>query len=265
MKTYADHYFDHANTRLIATIVSLLSGVLLISIKYFLYRNTGSVAILSDIFETVISVVFIGYVQIKAIYFPTREREETSKKSGIFEYFSAGFGGPLIVAAALFILWSAMGQVFSPQPMTRLLYGFTILLIANLLNLGLGLGLITWGNRLRSSHIRAEGKHLLAVFSISIAVLLGLLSTWITDSDRIAVSRLQLMNIDPYIFPVFVEKTEQGIQKIGFRCILESPKGQKDQFQAPGEDIQPDNTGKKTVDTIGIGDPGGKKPQKNRN
>jgi cation diffusion facilitator family transporter len=93
---------------------------------------------------------------------------------GKIEYFSAGFEGALIILAAVGILYKAAPQLLHPLPLPRLELGLLLVLLAALVNLALGVGLIRVGRLTHSLALVADGRHLLSDVYTSAGVLLGL-------------------------------------------------------------------------------------------
>jgi cation diffusion facilitator family transporter len=94
---------------------------------------------------------------------------------GKIEYFSAGFEGALIILAALGIFKTGASHLLHPQQLPQLAVGVLILLGVTLVNLALGLMLISVGKRTSSIALVADGKHVLTDVYTSGGVLVGLL------------------------------------------------------------------------------------------
>src|SRR5690606_40902750 len=65
------------------------------------------------------------------------------------EYFSSGFEGILIIAAALAIGWAAVGRLLAPQPLERLGWGMALSVASAGLNAA-----DRKSTRLNSSHVK---------------------------------------------------------------------------------------------------------------
>jgi len=96
------------------------------------------------------------------------------------EFFSAGFEGALIAAAAVAIFWTAFPRVLSPQPIAQLSLGMALVCGAGAANALLGLYLQHVGRRTHSFALVADGKHLLSDAYTSAAVLVGMFLVWLT-------------------------------------------------------------------------------------
>jgi cation diffusion facilitator family transporter len=90
------------------------------------------------------------------------------------EYFSSGFEGVLIVAAALGIIWTASHQMFDPQPLQDLGWGLALSVLSSALN-----GVLAWvmlgsAARHRSLALEADARHLVTDVWTSGGVVLGI-------------------------------------------------------------------------------------------
>ena len=90
------------------------------------------------------------------------------------EYFSSGFEGVLIFAAALGILWTAIDRLFHPQPLEQVGWGLVLSVLSTILN-----GLVAWillraAKLHHSIALEADGKHLRTDVYTSIGVMSGI-------------------------------------------------------------------------------------------
>lgn len=162
-------------TRLKAILLSLTVGVLLMALKFFIYRITRSAAVLSDALESIVNVIASTFA-LWSIFLAAKPPDaEHPYGHGKAEYFSAGFEGALIVVAALGIFWSAWQQISRPHPLPNLDLGLWLVLATSMVNGALGLFLITVGRRTRSLPLVADGKHIMTDCVSSLAVVLGLI------------------------------------------------------------------------------------------
>jgi len=168
-------------TRLIAISCSLLVGITLMALKFYVYWITGSSAILSDALESIINVVASAFA-LGSIILAAKPPDPTHPYGhGKIEYFSAGFEGALIVFAAVGIVWTAIPQILSPHELPHLQLGLLILLATSAANLILGVGLVRAGKATHSLILTADGKHVLTDVYTSAGVLLGLFMVHLTQ------------------------------------------------------------------------------------
>jgi cation diffusion facilitator family transporter len=166
--------------RLIAISASLAVGLALMGMKFVAFYLTDSAAILSDALESIINVVAAAFALGSIIFAARRPDPSHPYGHGKIEYFSAGFEGALIILAALGIFYEAWPRLFHPQPIPRLTSGLFLILGAAVVNLILGLALVTVGQRTKSVVLVADGKHVLTDVYTTVGVVLGLVGVLFT-------------------------------------------------------------------------------------
>jgi cation diffusion facilitator family transporter len=164
---------------------AFLVGLLLMGLKFFAWRLTGSSAILSDALESIINVVASAFAAVSVFVAAKPPDASHPYGHGKIEFFSAGFEGALIVLAAVGIFVSGIQHILRPQPLPRLGTASAIILAASLVNLGLGLMLIRVGRRTRSITLEAGGRHVLTDVYTSAGVLAGLALVVLTGWYRL--------------------------------------------------------------------------------
>jgi len=159
---------------LITAICSIIVALVVMALKYFAYRLTGSVALYSDALESIVNVV-TGAVALWAIWLggkPADARHPFGHSKA--EYFSAVIEGVLIVVAALVILHEAYAAYFNPRRIDAPIEGMAVNALATVVNSAWAAFLIVMGRRWRSPALVADGRHLLSDVATSIGVLIGL-------------------------------------------------------------------------------------------
>ena len=154
--------------------LSLIFGIAMLVGKSTAYFMTHSVAIFSDAAESVIHVIAVGFAS-----FSLRLSLRPASHHFLYGYeritfFSAGFEGALIVAAAIAILFESIHEWISGLQLQHLGSGVVLILIAGILNGGLGYYLIRTGRRTNSLILEADGKHVLTDSWTSFGVVVGL-------------------------------------------------------------------------------------------
>jgi len=154
--------------------LSLIFGVAMLVGKSTAYFMTHSVAIFSDAAESVIHVIAVGFAS-----FSLRLSVRPASHHFLYGYeritfFSAGFEGALIVVAAVAILIESIREWISGLQLQHLGSGVVLILIAGILNGGLGYYLIRTGRRTNSLILEADGKHVLTDSWTSFGVVGGL-------------------------------------------------------------------------------------------
>lgn len=163
----------------VARLSLLLSGVLL-AVKCAAYQLTGSAAVLSDALESIVNVIASGFALFSVALSARPPDASHPYGHGRVEFFSAGFEGALIIAAAVAICWTALPRLLTPQPLEQLSLGMGLVGAAGAANALLGLYLRHAGRRLHSLALVADGQHLLSDAYTSAGVLLGMLLVWLT-------------------------------------------------------------------------------------
>ena len=160
---------------------SVVIGLVIMGIKFAAYWLTGSAAILSDALESIINVVASSFALTAVVLAAKPPDRSHPYGHGKIEYLAVGFEGALILIAAVGIFLKAGRQLWQPQPLPALPLGLGLLLGASLINLVLGLTLITVGRRTDSITLVADGRHILTDVYTSAGVLVGLLLVWLTQ------------------------------------------------------------------------------------
>ena len=160
--------------------LSLGIGVLMLLGKTAAYLLTGSAAILSDFAESVVHVIAVAFAA-----FSLRLSTKPAAPKFLYGYeritfFSAGFEGAMIVAAAIWILVAAIQKWLAGLRLEHLGSGSLLLLAAGVLNAGLGWYLLRIGKRTHSLILEADGKHVLTDSFTSFGVVGGLVLVMLT-------------------------------------------------------------------------------------
>lgn len=163
-----------ARYRVLAISASLVTGILIMGLKFYTYWITQSSAILSDALESIINVVASAFALGSIVIAAKPPDPSHPYGHGKIEFFSAGFEGALIVLAAAGILHEGWKQVISPHDLPDLGNGLLLLVVTSLMNAGLAVVLIRVGRKTRSLVLVADGKHVLTDVYSSIGVLVGL-------------------------------------------------------------------------------------------
>jgi cation diffusion facilitator family transporter len=171
---------NHSNSKQLfktnfATIAfSLFVGVIIMAVKFYAYKITGSSAILSDALESIINVVAGAFAMFSIVVAAKPPDESHPYGHGKIEYFSAGFEGALIILAAIGIFKTGISYLLYPHPLEYLQQGILLLVGASAVNLLLGILLLRVGKRNQSVVLTADGKHIMTDVYTSLGVLVGL-------------------------------------------------------------------------------------------
>jgi cation diffusion facilitator family transporter len=154
--------------------LSLILGLAMLIGKTTVYFMTHSAAIFSDAAESVVHVIAVGFAT-----FSLRLSIRSASPQFLYGYeritfFSAGFEGAMIVVAAIAILYESIRKWFAGLQLEHLGTGALLILMAGILNAGLGYYLLRTGRRTHSLILEADGKHVLTDSWTSFGVVGGL-------------------------------------------------------------------------------------------
>ena len=154
--------------------LSLFFGLAMLIGKTAAYFMTHSAAIFSDAAESVIHVIAVGFAA-----FSLRLSTRPASSQFLYGYeritfFSAGFEGAMIVVAAIAIIFESIRRWIAGLQLEHLGAGLLLVLMAGILNAGLGYYLLRIGRRTNSLILEANGKHVLTDSWTSFGVVGGL-------------------------------------------------------------------------------------------
>lgn len=162
--------------------LSIAAAIATIALKSTAWWLTGSVGLLSDAMESFVnlaSAVFaLGMVAIAERPADADHPFGHTKA----EYFASGFEGLLIAAAAVAIIWSAVGRLMNPQPIEALGWGLALAAGSSAINWLLAHRMMAASRTHRSIALEADARHLYTDVWTSAGVIAGLglvmLSGW---------------------------------------------------------------------------------------
>ena len=158
----------------LAMTLSVSAGVLLLVLKALAWQWTGSTAILSDLGESAAHLVAVGFAAY-SLWLSLRPADANHlyghAKIG---FFSAGFEGAMIIAAAFYILYEAVGAALRGPELSNLSIGLALTALGAVLNGTLGWHLVRTGRKRGSIILEANGHHVLTDCWTSIGVLVAL-------------------------------------------------------------------------------------------
>ncbi|MGJ1204456.1 cation diffusion facilitator family transporter [Sphingobacterium lactis] len=163
------------NKQMRLVMLSLVTGIVLMLIKFIAYFITESNAIFSDAAESIVNIVASGFAYY-SIYLAAQPKDANHPYGhGKVEFFSVFVEGGMIFIAGSIILIKSIYSVFSPQPVSNVEEGMWLIFITSLINFGVGFYLMKRGKALRSLTIEADGKHLQVDALSSVGLIAGLL------------------------------------------------------------------------------------------
>lgn len=149
-------------------------AVITITLKTLAWYVTDSVGLLSDAMESLVNLAsaIFGLMMVTIAARPADEDHPYGHHKA--EYFSSGFEGVLIIAAALGIIWAAGHRIFDPRPIEQVGWGLALSVASSVLN-----GLLAWvmfgaAREHRSIALEADAKHLVTDVWTSTGVVIGI-------------------------------------------------------------------------------------------
>lgn len=161
-------------------LVSVVVAILTIGLKTAAWWLTGSVGLLSDAMESLVnlaSAVF-GLLMVTIAARPADDDHPYGHHKA--EYFSSGFEGVLIVAAALGICWAAGQRVLTPLPLEQVGWGLALSVASSALNGALAWVMFQVARARRSIALEADARHLVTDVWTSAGVVVGLVLVQLT-------------------------------------------------------------------------------------
>ncbi len=154
--------------------IGLAISILLSFVKLFAWYKTSSGLIFSDAMESLVNVL-ASIFAVYAIGLSAKPKDLSHPYGhGKAEFISAGLEGGLILIAGLVIIVDGVGKMLYPQELYNLELGLYLVAFAGLVNLMLGYILNKKGKETNSLALIADGKHLMADFWSSMALIFGL-------------------------------------------------------------------------------------------
>ncbi len=161
-------------------MASVVVALVTIALKTLAWYVTGSVGLLSDALESLVNLAsaIFGLVMVTIAARPADDDHPYGHHKA--EYFSSGFEGILIIAAALGIVWTAGHRLFDPQPLEQVGWGLALSVASSALN-----GLLAWvmfsaARAHRSIALEADAKHLVTDVWTSAGVVIGIALVQVT-------------------------------------------------------------------------------------
>lgn len=161
-------------------IASVVVALITISLKTLAWYITDSVGLLSDAMESLVNLASAMFALVMVTVAEKPADEEHPYGHHKAEYFSSGFEGILIIAAAMGILWAAGHRLFDPQPLESVGWGLGLSILSSSLN-----GLLAWvmfraARAHRSIALEADARHLVTDVWTSVGVVVGIAAVALT-------------------------------------------------------------------------------------
>ena len=172
--------------------ISIAVALATIALKTGAWWVSGSVSLLSDALESLVNLAGAMFALAMVTVAARPPDEDHPYGHHKAEYFSSGFEGVLIFAAAAGIIWAAVMRMLNPQPLESVGLGLVLSVVSSVMN-----GLLAWSmlrkaRSARSTALEADARHLFTDVWTSAGVVLGLLAVqttgWIWLDPVIAIA-----------------------------------------------------------------------------
>ena len=154
--------------------VSIAVALATIALKTLAWYLTDSVGLLSDAMESLVNLAsaMFGLMMVTVAARPADEDHPYGHHKA--EYFSSGFEGVLIIAAALGIVWTAVLRLMNPVPLEQVGWGLALSVASSVLNGALGWVMLQASRTHRSIALEADARHLFTDVWTSVGVVVGI-------------------------------------------------------------------------------------------
>ena len=160
--------------------VSIAVAVATILLKGAAWWVSGSVSLLSDALESLVNLAGATFALLMVSLAAQPPDEDHPYGHHKAEYFSSGFEGVLIFAAAAAIIWEAAHRLFAPQPVEQIALGITLAVVSSAMNGALAWSMLRKAREARSMALEADARHLFTDVWTSVGVVVGLLAVKFT-------------------------------------------------------------------------------------
>lgn len=170
---------SNENSRLQRVI--LLIAILLFLIKLFAWFITGSLSILTDALESTVNII-AGALGLYSLYISEKPKDyDHPYGHGKAEFISAAVEGSLVTIAGIFILYSAIKNLFIAHQIIKVDVGILLISITAVINYLAGRICLSKGSKNHSLQLIASGKHLITDTYSTAAIICGLLLIYFTN------------------------------------------------------------------------------------
>lgn len=154
---------------------------MLLITKTIAWYITGSVAILTDAFESIVNVV-AGLIGVYSLYISAKPKDlDHPYGHGKAEFISAAIEGSMIAIAGIIIIYEALNNLIHPHEIKGLDYGIVLVAVTGLVNYFAGAICIKTGRKNNSLALISSGKHLQTDTWSTLGIVIGLILILITD------------------------------------------------------------------------------------
>ncbi|MDP1646841.1 MAG: cation diffusion facilitator family transporter [Rubrivivax sp.] len=174
--------------------LSIAVALTTIALKTGAWWISDSVSLLSDALESLVNLAGAMFALAMVTVAARPADDDHPYGHHKAEYFSSGFEGVLIFAAALAIVWAAVQRLLDPQPLQAVGLGIALSVLSSALNGALAWSMLKKARSARSMALEADARHLFTDVWTSAGVVAGLLAVtatgwlWLDPVVAIAVA-----------------------------------------------------------------------------
>jgi len=174
--------------------LSIAVALATIVLKFGAWWVSGSVGLLSDALESLVNLAGAMFALAMVTIAARPPDDDHPYGHHKAEYFSSGFEGVLIFAAALAIVWAAVQRWFDPQPLEAVGLGIALSVVSSGMNGVLAWSMLRKARAARSMALEADARHLYTDVWTSVGVVVGLFGVlatgwlWLDPVIAIAVA-----------------------------------------------------------------------------
>lgn len=145
----------------LAIRISFAVSVISFLIKFGGYMVTGSNAVLSDMAESVVHMLAVGFAMY-GVYLSTKPPDEKHPYGHErIEFLSVGVEGTVIILAGITIIYQSVRHIILGLEPENLVEGMYVVAAAGLVNLSLGIYLMRVGRKEKNNIIIGNARHTL--------------------------------------------------------------------------------------------------------
>ena len=159
---------------------SVVVAVITITLKTLAWYITDSVGLLSDAMESFVNLASAIFALMMVTVAQRPADEDHPYGHHKAEYFSSGFEGILIIAAAMGIIWAGGHRLFDPQPLQAVGWGLALSVVSSVLNGVLAGVMFRAAKEHRSIALEADARHLVTDVWTSVGVVVGIAAVAMT-------------------------------------------------------------------------------------
>ncbi len=160
--------------------ISVAVALSTIALKTGAWWVSGSVSLLSDALESLVNLAGAMFALAMVTIAARPPDDDHPYGHHKAEYFSSGFEGVLIFAAALAIVWTAVLRLINPQPLEAVGLGLVLSVLSSVMNGVLAWTMLRKARVVHSMALEADARHLFTDVWTSAGVVIGLLAVMAT-------------------------------------------------------------------------------------